>query len=583
MISISDETNTEKIERKSKKNVLLGTIFGYLAVLVSIVYGLFLTPEIINFVGKAEYGLYGLSSSVVNLFLMDFGLSAATHSFLARLRADGNKEGVERYVAGIFKIYLFLDIFFVLIIAALYFSAPYVFARSYGNPITFERTESIKTLQWLFIIIGCFTIINLPCYVFNGTISTYEKFSMLKLADVIQKGLYLLFSVLSVLLHWKINGSGIIPIVVVNVASALLSILIKALYSRFYLNLKFDLRKNITRSERKEVLSFSGWGLIVGICSRLVITITPFILGVVSNSDAVALFTLVSTIELYIYTFGTMISTFFMAKIARTIHDGTEEERAKKLQAFGEKIGKIQFVIIALIMGGFVSCGQEFTMMWLKDRSFLILYWCIIAISSYELVHIPQLIFREAMVAKGNIKPLAIASIIKALVNLGLSFGLSHLFTTNGTFSNLWFGSGAVGASLAIAFARIVEQIMFNFMFKKYLHADLGHFFKAIYIRGLIALAISAGIGLGIHFAFEIFRVFDVIGVSVKFLIIGFTFVFVFTLCTLFVIFNKEERAYYIDVFLRIIHIRGRKKKDAPAQAEQAPQAETSNGNEEEE
>ena len=580
MISISDETNTERIERKSKKNVLLGTIFGYLAVFVSIVYGLFLTPEIINFVGKGQYGLYGLASSVVNLFLMDFGLSAATHSFLARLRADNNKEGVERYVSGIFKIYLFLDIFFVIIIAALYFSAPYVFARSYGNPVTFERTADIQTLQWIFVILGCFTIINLPSYVFNATISTYEKFSMLKLFEVIQKALYLLFSVLAILLKWTINGSGIIPIVIVNVATALVTILFKALYSRFYLNIHFDLRKGITKEERKEVLSFSGWGLVVGICSRLVITITPFILGVVSNSDAVALFTLVSTIELYIYTFGTMISSFFMAKIARTVHDGTEEERREKLQAFGEKVGKIQFVIIALIMGGFVSVGQEFTLMWLKDTSFLIIYWCILAISSYEIFHIPQLIYQQAMITRGDIKPVAIAAAVKAIVNLALSFILAHFFTINEFFSNLWFGSGAVGASLAIAFARIVEQIMLNVMYKKYLKVSLPHFYRTIYIKGGITLAISCAVGLGLHFV----KLLD-FSVSLKFLVNGIIFVIIYTICTLFITFNKEERRYYTDAFLRILHIKRKNKKvvettDSPKEVVETP---TTNSDKEEE
>ena len=278
MISISDEKNVEKIEYKSKKNLFLGTIFGYLAVLVGIAYGIFMTPEIVKspIIGETQYGLYGLATSVINLFLLDFGLSAATQSYLARLRANGDKEGVERFAAGIFKLYLTLDVLFIVIIAAIYFSAPYVFANTYGNPVTYERTPDIKTLQWLFIIVGCFSIINLPCYVFNGIISTYEKFGILKSAELIQKTLYLVFTILSLSLKWQIAGSGIIPIVLINVLTAIFSIILKIIYSRYYLNIHFDLRKGITRQERKEVVSFSAWGLVVGICSRLVITITPY-------------------------------------------------------------------------------------------------------------------------------------------------------------------------------------------------------------------------------------------------------------------------------------------------------------------
>ena len=329
MIHIADETNAERIEHKSRKNLLLGTIIGYLAVLAGIAYGLFMTPEIIKspIIGETQYGLYGLANSVIVFFLSDFGLHTAAASYLARLRANGDKEGVERFSAGIFKLYLTLDVMFIVIIAAIYCAAPYIFTK--------YSAEDVKTLQWLFIIIGCLGLINLPGYTFTAIVSTYEKFGYIKGVDLAQKLLYLVFTILSLQLKWTIDGSGIIPIVLINASSAVLSVILKAVYSRFYLNVRFDIRKKITRSERKDVISFSAWGFVLGICSRLVITITPFLLGIISNPDAVTLFTLVQTIELYIFTFGTMISGFFMAKIARTTHDGTEEEKIKHLQDLG--------------------------------------------------------------------------------------------------------------------------------------------------------------------------------------------------------------------------------------------------------
>ena len=567
MTSISDEKSIERIEHKSKKNLVLGTIFGYLAVLISVAYGIFMTPEIIRspVIGEHQYGLYGLATSVINFFIFDFGLTTATKSYLARLRANGDKAGVERFIVGIFKINLVLDVIFIVIIAALYFSAPYVFANSYGNPVTYERTESIKTLQWLFIIVGCFSIINLPCYVFDGTISTYEKFSFLKLADVIQKTLYFIFTILCVTFHWTISGSGIIPIVVINVCSALFSILLKILYTRFYLNIHFDIRRGITKDERKEVLSFSAWSFALGICGRLVITITPFILGIVSTPDAVTLFTLISTMELYIFTFGTVISSFFMAKIARSTHDGTEEEKAKHLQELGEKVGKIQFVIIAMIMLGFTSVGYEFVLFWMKgDYKFIILYWCILAVCGYEIIHIPQLVYREALLTRGIVKPVAIAAIIKAVVNLGLSFGLSYYFTHSKYFSDLWYGSGAVGASIAIAAARIVEQVLLGFIYKKYLKVSTSHFLKTIYIRGLITMVISLGVGLGLHYL-NILNFNN----TLKFLVNGVIFVIVYTICTLFITFKKEERKYYVAAMLKLMHIKSRAKKEKPAEIEE--------------
>lgn len=564
MTRISDEKNLEKIEQKSKKNITIGAILGFVAVFVSIAYGIFMTPEIIRVVGITEYGLYGLSSSIINLFILDLGLGAATTTYLARLRAKGDKDGVERFTAGIFKIYLLLNLAFILVIVALYFLAPVIFARSYGIPGQYVVTHEIKTLQYLFIIIGCFTIISLPFSTFTGVISTYEKFSIIKLLEIIQKLMYLGLTVASVQCHWTIAESGIIPIVLINVTTTVLMMLIRLVYMRFYLGIHFDLRLKITKSEKKELLSFSWWGFIVAMCMRLVMTITPTILGVVSDSVAVSVFSIVSTIELYIYTFGTTVSAFFMAKITRAEADGTEEEKRAKMQAVVEKIAKIQFVIIVMIIFGFISCGSEFLTFWLGEdirtgqlsaESVVLMYWLVVMISSYEVVHIPTMIFQDEMYAHGKIKHVAFVSLSKVIINIPLSFGLAYYFTnTQGTH---WIGAGAFGACIAIMVARVTEVVVANIVYRKHLHISLRHFYKSIYIRGSIGSLIALAVGLGLHFVLKPMN----FGPGYKMVIIGVAFVITYLICTVFITFNKEERKYYIDMFLTLLRI---KKKPTP-------------------
>lgn len=572
MTRISDEKNLEKIEQKSKKNITIGAILGFVAVFVSIAYGIFMTPEIIRVVGITEYGLYGLSSSIINLFILDIGLGAATSTYLAKLRAKGDKEGVERFTAGIFKIYCLLNLFFIIVIAVLYFAAPVIFARSYGIPGQYVITHEIKTLQYLFIIIGCFTIISLPFSTFTGVISTYEKFSIIKLLEIIQKLMYLGLTVASVHLNWKISDSGIIPIVLINVVTSVLMMVIRLIYMRFYLGIHFDLRKKITKKETKELLSFSWWGFIVAMCMRLVMTITPTILGVVSDSASVSIFSVISTIELYIYTFGTTISAFFMAKITRAEADGTEEEKRAKMQAVVEKIAKIQFVIIVMIIFGFISCGSEFLTFWLGEdirtgqlsaESVVLMYWLVVMISSYEVVHIPTMIFQDEMYAHGKIKHVAFVSLSKVIINIPLSFGLAYYFTnTQGTH---WIGAGAFGACIAIMVARVTEVVVANIVYRKHLHISLRHFYKSIYIRGSIGSLIALAVGLGLHFVFKPMN----FGSGTKMVIIGVAFVITYLICTVFITFNKEERKYYIDMFLTLLRI---KKKPTPVVEEAQPQ-----------
>lgn len=533
-LKISDETNIDRIEHKSKKNMAIGTIVGYLSILVSIAHGLVLTPLVMTSVGVDNYGLYGIATTLIALFLIDFGLNITTETYLAKLRATGNKDKVQRFLATTFRIYMLLSIILVVITAALYFLSPIIYRSSY-NP------EQIKVLQLLIIIVGGYALVNFPSTTFTSVIATYEKFGFNKFADLIQKLIYFGLAITCIKLDWGITG-----ITIVNAASGVVAIIMRFFFMRYYLGVRLDLRLKMdaSKEEIKTILNFSAWGLIIAILTRLVFNITPSILGMVSTSDQVSMFMLVNTIEGYVYLLGAMTGTFFMAKVARLGSTGTVEEKREKLQSLATKVGKLQFFVIALIIFGFATVGQEFTAFWLKDTLvdypyFANIYWCIIAICAYEVVHIPELPIYNAMLTEGHIKPLAIITIIKASVNVALSFVLSHYY-------------GAVGASIAIAVARIIDVTLSNFVYKKYLGISIAKFFRDVYIRGSITVIISFGIGLLCHFFMPIDNV------VIKFLVDGFIFVFIYLICTLFITFNKDERHYYVNIIFEILHIKKR-------------------------
>ena len=536
-LKISDETNIERIEHKSKKNMAIGTIVGYLSILISIVHGLVLTPMIMEAVGVERYGLFGIATTIITLFLVDFGLTTTTETYSAKLRAAGDKEGVQRFLATVFKMYLTLNILMLIIIAVLYFIAPYMYAHSYPDP------NDIKTLQTLLLIVGGYTLVSFPTSTFSGMITTYEKFGFNKFADLIQKAIYFVGTFL-VIKSGLNETDKLIYVTVINISSFVTAIVIRYFYMRFYLGIKLDLRLNVSKSDLKSIFVFSAWGLIIAIGNRLVFNITPSILGIVSVGDQVSMFMLVNTIEGYVFMFGAMTGTFFMAKVARVEASGTVEEKRAKLLALTQKIGKLQFVVIGLILFGFAAVGQEFIQFWLSEQlatnpDFINIYWGILAICAYELVRIPELPFYNAMLTEGHIRPLAINTLIKATINISSSFILSYYF-------------GAMGACISIATSRIIDLVLNNFAYKKYLGVSLSKFFSFIYIRGGITVAISFGVALLCHFFMPIS---NIIG---KFMVDGIIFVLLYIICTLFITFTKDERHYYLNIIFEILHIKKR-------------------------
>lgn len=516
---ISTETNAEKIEHKSQKNMAIGTVFGYLTVALAVISGLILIPKIMESIGANQYGIYGLATSLVALFMLDFGLATTTNTYLAKLRAKNDKDGVEKFLAAIFKIYLILDIIFIVVIIVLYFLIDIIY-KGY----TPAEKEALKPVL---LIVGGYSVVSFPTTVFSGALSAYEKFGFNKFSEFINKALYLVLTLLCIKCNW-----GLIGLVCVNVVSGITAIAMRFFYMRYYMGIRLRLRSRVPISMIKTIFKFSGWALVLSICARLIFNITPSILAMVSKegdgSVAGATFTVITTIEGYIYTIGAIMSSFFMAKIARTGEEKNNEQKIRNLQSLAEKVSKFQFVIIVLIVVGWVSVGQEFLAFWKagSDMDANTIYLGIIFLCISEIVAIPEIVFETAMYTENHIKPLAINAIVKAAINLGLSFYLSAYY-------------GALGSCIAIACARIINLVMNNIVYRKYLHISLTRFLSKLLIRGLITLGISLCAGLLLHYYMPINS--D----KWKFLIDGFIVVGVYVLCTFFITFNLPERYFY--------------------------------------
>ena len=69
-----------------------GAIISYISIGINILIGLLYTPWMISSIGKENYGIYILATSVITLFLFDFGLGSAVTRFVSRYLAEKRVE-----------------------------------------------------------------------------------------------------------------------------------------------------------------------------------------------------------------------------------------------------------------------------------------------------------------------------------------------------------------------------------------------------------------------------------------------------------------------------------------------------------
>lgn len=442
-----------------------GAVLSYLSIGINMVTGLIYTPWMINQIGKNDYGLYTLALSLITLFLVDFGLSSAASRFLSKYVAEGEHEKANSFLGAIYKLYIIIDAIIFIALIIIFFFIDII----YDN----LTPEEISKFKVVYIIASMYALINFPFITLNGVLTAYEKFFQLKLAEIISR---VLIVVMTVCALWL--GMGLYALVTVNAVAGIIIIAFKLFVIRKVTPIKVNF-KNTEKGIYKSIFSFSFWTTLSNLAQRLILTITPTILGIVANSAEIAIFGVIQTLEQYVYTIANAINGMFMPKISKIY---TEEQANENLMSLLIKVGCFQFAINGLIVAGFLSIGKQFVELWMGN-GFEGVYIGVLLIAIPGLFYNSLQVANTAMVVKNKVKEQAYIAIIMGLINVSLSFVLANKF-------------GAVGCAISIFIALIARDIMYHIVHKKIMKIDILLFIKKCYFKMFPPVLITILVGL---------------------------------------------------------------------------------------
>ena len=438
----------------------MGALLSYISIAVNIISGLLYTPWMVATIGASQYGLYTLANSVITLFLVDFGLSSATGRYLAKYNAAGDKEGAERFLGAVYKLYLLLDAVIVCVLTAVFFSIDKIYVN-----LTLEELSRFKVV---YVIAALFSVINFPFVTFNGILTAYEKFVPLKLADLLYRVFNISFTVVALLL-----GYGLYALVTVHAVVGLLNVACKYIVVRKTVPIKANFRLS-EQGIYKDIFGFSLWITVSSLAHRLIFNITPSILGIVADSTEIAVFGVVTTIEGYAYTITTAISGMFMPRVAKILSGENAKEDLNRLFV---GVGRFQMAINSLIVVGFAVIGKHFIHLWMGD-GYAQAYGGILMVLIPGLFYNPLQIANTTMVVEKKVKTMAMVHLITGVANVALSFPLSKVF-------------GVTGACVSICTAYFIRDILLHFLYRRELGLDIRAFMKVCYGRSAAPILLT--------------------------------------------------------------------------------------------
>ncbi len=332
----------------SAKVVKLGAIISYITIILNIIVGVIYTPWMVKTIGKSEYGLYMLVVAFLSYFLMDFGIGNSIAKFVSGYRVKGQQDKINQLLGIAAKIYLFFDALIFIVLLIVYFFIDDIFLE-----LSLSEIEKFKVM---FLIAGAFSLISFPFLSLDGVLIAYEKFLPLKLCDMFVKLGSVIFIVLFLLM-----GYGIFALVVVNAVVGLLAILFKIIYLSKHTTIKLNF-KGRERLIVRELLLFSFWVSIIGIAQRIMVNIIPFILGRFAGTEQIAIFSIAVVVEGYVWTFAQALNGLFLPKVhSLDMEEGSEE----KITDLMIKVGRVQLMLVGLLLTGLIVFGQHFIQLWM--------------------------------------------------------------------------------------------------------------------------------------------------------------------------------------------------------------------------
>ena len=216
--------------------------------------------------------------------------------------------------------------------------------------------SEIGTARILMLLMVINLAISFPSSVFDSYITAHEQYLFQRVISLLQVVLNPFLTLPLLLMGYKS-----VSLVVVTTIITVSKFIINYWYCTKKLKMKFIL-KNMNFSLLKEIGVFSFYIFINMIVDQINWSVDKFILGIFGGTTAVAIYAVGGQINTMYMSLSSSISSVFIPRVNKIV--AMDENNNKELTELFTKVGRIQFIILAMVIGGFIVIGQYFINVW---------------------------------------------------------------------------------------------------------------------------------------------------------------------------------------------------------------------------
>lgn len=503
-----------RLINKNTDQLKAGAGLSYVGMGINYLASIIYTPIVLRLLGQSEYGLYNLVASfVAYLGVLNFGFGSAYMRYYARYRLAQDHKKIAQLNGMFLLIFMVIGIIAAIAGTILAFNADIIF----GDKLTINELKIAKVMMQILVIN---LALSFPNIVFNSNIVANERFIFHKITHIIS-AIISPFLTLPILLL----GYGSIGMVSVTTMVNIMIAIINIVYCFKVLDMKFSF-KSFDHHLMKDMTIFSFFIFLYMVVKQINFSVDKYIIGRLISTSEVAIYAIGSQLNNYLIDISAAISFVFIPRINQLVAKNDDDGPINELFI---KIGRIQFVFVALTVSGFIIFGKTFITLW-AGNDYARSYPVAVVLMIPMILVLIQEIAVEIRKAKDLHKQPAIFMLMIAILNIIITIPLTIKYQ-------------AIGSALGTSLTMIINLIYTNIYYQKVVKLDIKRFWDQILslTKGLIIPII---VGLALFMVKSYFAPWWFLTLAIP-----YTFIYVISMYRFGL--NQEERWLLINDKLR--------------------------------
>ncbi len=429
-----------------------GVIISYVQMVALVLIYIIYTPIMLNSLGADEYGIYQLTTSVTGyLSILSLGFNSAYVRFYYIHKVNNDDKSIAKLNGMFFTVFSALAVICIIVGFIFALNVESIFSAS----LTGEQIEKFQYLVY-WVIIG--VAVSFPASLFSSYIISHERYLYHRLLLLLKCVLNPIFSYPLLMLGFKSEAMVYVTVI--------LSIIMDVLYI-FYavkkLKIRIDLKK-LDMNILKNVSAFSGFIVLSLVVDQINWNVDNFLLGIFKGTTAVAIYGIAAQFNAVYLQFSTSISSVFVPRVNEIVAKSNDN---KMLTHVFTAVGRIQFIVLSLVLSGIIFFGQSFINLWAGEQykdAYIILLLLIIPVT----IPLVQTLGIEIQRAKNLHKFRSIVYAVIAVINVIISIFLVQIW-------------GGIGCAIGTCISLIVGNgLIMNIYYKRKVGLNIGYFWLNI-------------------------------------------------------------------------------------------------------